>query len=59
MTSQVSSFQLLRLKHLHCDDLHIILNLTYIIILAVFCGPQCRLLLLVYFNVAVGLLSKR
>jgi len=25
---QVSSFQLLKLKHLHCDDLHIILSLS-------------------------------
>ena len=25
---QVSSFQLLKLKHLHCDDLHIILTLS-------------------------------
>ena len=25
---QVSSFQPLRLKHLHCDDLHIILSLS-------------------------------
>jgi len=25
---QVSSFQLLKLKHLHCDDLHIILPLS-------------------------------
>ena len=25
---QVSSFQLLKLKHVHCDDLHIILSLS-------------------------------
>ena len=29
---QVSSFQLLKLKHLHCDDLHIVLSLTAVIV---------------------------
>ena len=27
-SAQVSSFQPLRLKHIHCDDLHIILSLS-------------------------------
>ena len=27
---QVSSFQLLKLKHLHCDDLHIVLSYVFL-----------------------------
>ena len=46
---QVSSFQPLRLKHLHCDDLHIILSLSAVQIyefhILMFSDTFCRLVL--------------
>ena len=42
---QVSSFELLKLKHLHCDDLHIILNYLY---------PQFKYMIISYIHVLIN-----
>ena len=53
---QVSSFQLLKLKHLHCDDHHIILSLSAVQIYdyLIYSYLIFRLTVLKYFKVVLA-----